>query len=340
MYRLLSIAIHAPSGVDIELTGEQQDQKDTITFLGRALMISVMLIFLILITQFNSISKPFIILTEVVFCVMGIMLGFSITKMDMSSIMCGLGFVALAGLVVRNGILLVEFTDLLVEQGYEVKEAVIEAGRIRMTPVILTAVATILGLIPLGIGLNIDFGTLITDLNPHIYFGGDSVAFWGTLSWTMIFGLGFATFLTLILVPVLYYGTNAVNHTFSTDKNMFKNIFSVKGRIRRTEFWLYFLGVLLFTIILLMASGSADSLVFTMLVKFVLIPLSQIFIIIQAIKRCHDIGKSGWWQLIPLWNFALLFRDSNKGANEYGECPKSFGEVTDAIVNPIIAPAI
>lgn len=196
---------HAPGGVDVELTGEQQDQKETAAFLGRAFLISVMLIFLILITQFNSISKPFIILTEVVFCIVGIMLGFAITKMDMSIVMCGIGFVALAGLVVRNGILLVEFTDLLIKQGYNVKEAVIEAGRIRMTPVLLTAIATILGLIPLGLGLNIDFGTLFTDFNPHLYFGGDSVAFWGPLSWTMIFGLSFATFLTLILVPVLYY---------------------------------------------------------------------------------------------------------------------------------------
>jgi len=192
----------------VELTGEQQDQKETGAFLGRALLIAVGLIFIILITLFNSVSKPFIILTEVVFCVVGIMLGFAITKMDMSIVMCGVGFIALAGLVVRNGILLVEFTDMLMAQGYEVKEAVIEAGRIRMTPVILTAIATILGLIPLAIGLNIDFGTLFNEGNPHIFFGGDSVAFWGPLSWTMIFGLSFATLLTLILVPVLYYMTD------------------------------------------------------------------------------------------------------------------------------------
>ncbi len=104
--------------------------------------------------------------------------------------------------MVRNGILLVEFTDILVKQGYSVRDAVIEAGRIRMTPVILTSVATILGLIPLGLGLNIDFATLFNDLNPHIFFGGDSVAFWGPLSWTMIFGLSFGTFLTLVVVPV------------------------------------------------------------------------------------------------------------------------------------------
>ena len=103
-----------------------------------------------------------------------------------------------------NGILLVEFTDHLIEQGMEVKEAIIEAGRIRMTPVILTASATILGLVPLAVGLNIDFVTMFTEFNPHLFFGGDSVAFWGPLSWTMIFGLGFATFLTLILVPAMY----------------------------------------------------------------------------------------------------------------------------------------
>lgn len=199
---------HAPKGVDIELTGEQQDQKETSSFLGGAMLTSICLIFLILITQFNSVSKPFIILSEVIFSVIGIMLGYAITGMTMSIIMTGVGFVALAGLVVRNGILLVEFTDMLVEQGTPVLDAIIEAGRIRMTPVLLTAIATILGLIPLAVGLNIDFATLFTDLNPHIFFGGDSVAFWGPLSWTMIFGLSFATFLTLILVPVMYYITS------------------------------------------------------------------------------------------------------------------------------------
>jgi multidrug efflux pump subunit AcrB len=117
--------------------------------------------------------------------------------------MSGVGIVALAGIVVRNGILLVEFTDLLIEQGMDVKEAIIEAGRTRMTPVLLTATATMLGLIPLAVGLNMDFVTLFSDFDPKLYFGGDNVAFWGPLSWTMIFGLSFATFLTLILVPCM-----------------------------------------------------------------------------------------------------------------------------------------
>ncbi|MFM9027877.1 MAG: efflux RND transporter permease subunit, partial [Bacteroidota bacterium] len=141
---------------------------------------------------------------EILFSIIGVFLGFAIFKMEFSIVMSGVGIIALAGIVVRNGILLVEFTDLLREQGIPTFDAIVEAGRTRMTPVILTASATMLGLIPLAIGLNIDFSALFTEFNPHIYFGGDSTAFWGPLSWTMIFGLSFATFLTLILVPVMY----------------------------------------------------------------------------------------------------------------------------------------
>lgn len=196
---------NTPQGITIKMTGEQEDQAETGTFLMTAMMVSLGLIFLILVTQFNSVGKPVIILSEILFSITGVLLGFSIFKMDISIVMTGIGIVALAGIVVRNGILLVEFTDLLLEQGMELKEAIIEAGRTRMTPVILTASATMLGLVPLAVGFNIDFVTLFTELNPKIFFGGDSVAFWGPLSWTMIFGLAFATFLTLVLVPVMYY---------------------------------------------------------------------------------------------------------------------------------------
>ena len=112
--------------------------------------------------------------------------------------------VALAGIVVRNGILLIEFTDVLRERGYDITTAAIHAGKIRMTPVLLTASATILGLIPLAIGMNVDFEKLFTHFNPDIWFGGDSVAFWGPLSWAIIFGLSFATLITLVLVPAMY----------------------------------------------------------------------------------------------------------------------------------------
>lgn len=191
-------------GVSIDMTGEQEEQAETASFLGRSLLLSVGIIILILMMQFNSVSKMLLIISEVVLSIIGVLLGLAIFNMDISIFMTGIGIVALAGIVVRNGILLVEFTDHLMAEGKPVLEAVIEAGRIRMTPVILTATATILGMIPLAVGFNIDFVTLFTEFNPHIYFGGDSVAFWGPLSWTIIFGLSFATFLTLIIVPVMY----------------------------------------------------------------------------------------------------------------------------------------
>lgn len=196
--------LKVPDGVTVKMTGEQEDQAETANFLGVAFMIAFGLIFMILVTQFNSTSKPIIILAEIVFSIIGVLIGFSVFKMEISIVMSGVGIMALAGIVVRNGILLVEFTDLLRSQGMELKEAIAEAGKTRMTPVLLTAMAATLGLIPLAVGLNIDFVTLFTELNPHIFFGGDNVAFWGPLSWTMIFGLIFGTFLTLFLVPVMY----------------------------------------------------------------------------------------------------------------------------------------
>jgi len=193
-----------PDGATIDMTGAQEEQAETMSFLLVAFGLAIGLIIMILVLQFNSISKPIIILSEIIFSIIGVLIGFSIFKMEISIVMTGIGIMALAGLVVRNGILLVEFTDLLQSQGVPLKEAIAEAAKTRMTPVMLTTIAATIGLIPLGVGLNIDFVTLFTELNPHIYFGGDNVAFWGPLSWTMIFGLLFGTFLTLVLVPVMY----------------------------------------------------------------------------------------------------------------------------------------
>jgi len=191
--------------IDIKLTGEREDQQETMGFLSKAMVLALLLISFILITQFNSISKAFIILSEVVFSIIGVLLGFIMFDMTISIIMTGLGIVALGGIVVRNGILIVEFADVLKERGYKTKEAILEAGKIRITPVLLTAAATIIGLVPLAIGLNIDFVSLFSNLNPHIHLGGDNVMFFGPLAWTIIFGLTFATFLTLIMIPVMYY---------------------------------------------------------------------------------------------------------------------------------------
>ncbi len=192
------------SDIDIRITGEQEDQAESMVFLSKAMVLCLFLIMFILITQFNSMSKALIIVSEVIFSLIGVLLGYMIFGMTISIIMTGMGIVALAGIVVRNGILLVEFTDKLKEQGVKTRTAIIQAGMTRITPVILTATATILGLIPLAIGMNINFATLLTDLNPHLHFGGDNVMFFGPLSWTIIFGLSFATFLTLVLIPVMY----------------------------------------------------------------------------------------------------------------------------------------
>ena len=193
----------APDDVSVKFGGEQEQQAETTSFLGGALMTSIGLIILILVLQFNSISKMLIILSEIILSIIGVLLGFVIFRMEIAIVMTGIGVIALAGIVVRNGILMVEFTEILLKQGIPLKEAIIEAGKTRMTPVLLTASATILGLVPLAVGMNIDFVTLFTELNPHIFFGGDSVTFWGPLSWTIIFGLAFATLLTLILVPAM-----------------------------------------------------------------------------------------------------------------------------------------
>ncbi len=193
----------SPQGIEIQLTGEQEDQAETMAFLFKAMMIAIGMIFFILITQFGSLSKTFIILSEVIFSIIGVLFGIAIFGMSISIIMTGLGIVALGGIVVRNGILIVEFADELKKRGHKTKEAIILAGKTRITPVVLTATATMIGLVPLALGMNINFVTLFTELNPRIYFGGDSAAFWGPLSWTIIFGLSFATFLTLIFVPAM-----------------------------------------------------------------------------------------------------------------------------------------
>ena len=198
-------AFKKSEAVDISLTGEQEDQKESMGFLGKAMLLALFLIMFIMITQFNSISKPIIIISEVIFSLIGVLLGFVIFGMPISIIMTGLGVVALAGIVVRNGILLVEFTDVLKEKGLKTRDAIIQAGKTRITPVLLTASAAILGLVPLAIGFNINFITLFTNFNPHIHFGGENMMFFGSLAWTIIFGLSFATFLTLILIPVMYF---------------------------------------------------------------------------------------------------------------------------------------
>jgi multidrug efflux pump len=201
-----------PEGYEVDFTGELEQQKETMDFLSLAFGAALALMFLILVTQFNSVVKPFIIFSTVLFSLIGIALGFGIFKITLSVVMTGVGIFALAGIVVRNGILLLEFIDELRLRGMDVQEAVVEGGATRLTPVILTAISAILGLIPLAVGLNMDFGSLLTDFDSKFYLGGDNVVFWGPLAWTIIFGLIVSTFLTLLIVPTMYmlgYNTRA-----------------------------------------------------------------------------------------------------------------------------------
>ena len=193
-----------PEGVNIRQSGQSEQEAETSQFLGFALAIAIALIFLILVLQFNSLSKPFIVTTEIFFSIIGVLIGYVLTGQTIATIMFLVGIVGLAGIVIKNGILLIEFTDELRGRGYKTREATIQAGKVRIIPVLLTALATMLGLLPLAVGFNIDFVSFFQHFNPKIFFGGDSVVFWGPLSWTIIYGLIFAFFLTLMMVPSMY----------------------------------------------------------------------------------------------------------------------------------------
>ncbi|MCH1437008.1 MAG: efflux RND transporter permease subunit [Flavobacteriales bacterium] len=207
-----------PPGYVLQFTGKQQEQAQTQDFLSKALMIAIALITLILVSQFNSAIKPFIIIVTVVFSTIGVFFGLALFNMDFVIIMTGIGIVSLAGVVVNNAIVLIDYIDLLKtrkRRELHLEESAIldpktamsciqEGGQKRLRPVLLTAITTILGLLPLATGMNINFFTLLTEFDPQIFFGGDNAIFWGPMAWTVIFGLTFATFLTLILVPVMY----------------------------------------------------------------------------------------------------------------------------------------
>lgn len=211
-----------PSEMSLEFTGEQEKQAENMSFLLKALLIALGGILLILVAQFNSVSKPVIILMAVVLSLAGVFLGLVVFQMDFIIIMTMMGIISLAGIVVNNAIVLIDYTQLLVDRkkaelGYEDYElltreeyfqTIVAGGKSRLRPVLLTAITTVLGLIPLAVGLNIDFFGLFTDYAPNIKIGGDNVIFWGPLAWTVIFGLVFATFLTLIVVPVMFYLVN------------------------------------------------------------------------------------------------------------------------------------
>ncbi len=208
-----------PKGVKIDYTGQLEEQEKQMKFLVGAFFTGLALIFFILIFQFNSVSKPGIIMLAIFLSFIGVFGGLTISGAPFVIMMTMMGIISLAGIVVNNGVVLLDYAQLLIDRKkveldlnddeYLTKDdlfnSIVKAGKSRLRPVLLTAITTVLGLIPLAIGLNINFFTLFSELNPHIYFGGDNVIFWGPLAWTVIYGLIIATFLTLIVVPILFY---------------------------------------------------------------------------------------------------------------------------------------
>jgi multidrug efflux pump subunit AcrB len=211
---------------NLRFTGEQEDQAKDMAFLGYAFLLAIFVVFLIIVMQFNSISYPMIVMSTVVFSTIGVFLGLVVFRMDFVILMTMLGIISLIGVVVNNAIVLMDFARLLFQREQRVRglpegaiipndasrEALVIAGRTRLRPVILTAVTAVLGLLPLAIGLNFNFFSLFMELDPHIHMGGDNVVFWGPLSWAVIYGLIFATFLTLILVPVMLLIVQKIKH--------------------------------------------------------------------------------------------------------------------------------
>ena len=205
-------------GVEFNFTGEQEEQQEELGFLMVALGIAIFIILLVIVAQFNAFSAPVIIMFAVFFSLIGVLLGEVVFQMEFVIIMTMIGIISLAGVVVNNAIVLIDYTNLIRQRRREelglgefdqlpmeeVIDAIVVAGKTRLRPVLLTAITTVLGLIPLAIGLNIDFTTLLTEYNANFYMGGDNTIFFGPMSWTIIFGLTFATFLTLIIVPVMY----------------------------------------------------------------------------------------------------------------------------------------
>ncbi len=208
-----------PENIKVDYTGQIEEQNKQQSFLMGAFFSGIGLIFLILIFQFNSISKPLIIMIAIFLSLIGVFGGIVISGAPFVIMMTMMGIISLAGIVVNNGVVLLDYAQLLIdrkkndldmgEDEYldkdQLLQTIIQAGKARLRPVLLTAITTILGLIPLAIGLNIDFFKLFSEFDANIYFGGDNVIFWGPLAWTVIYGLIVATFLTLIIVPILFY---------------------------------------------------------------------------------------------------------------------------------------
>ncbi len=229
-----------PEGFSYEFTGEQQQQMEDQGFLTSAFLIAIFSIFIIIVAQFNSLVSPFIIILSVLFSTIGVFLGYAFGGRDIVITFTGIGIISLAGIVVNNAIVLIDYINLLIRRKKKMKnldvtdklsnrdymEAIVEGGATRLRPVLLTAITTVLGLIPLAIGFNFNFFTFVSRLDPQIFVGGDNAAFWGPMAWTVIYGLVFATFLTLVVVPVMFWLAHR------TKEAVWSLLFNSKGKAK------------------------------------------------------------------------------------------------------------
>ena len=192
-----------PVGYAMTYTGESEEQEESFAFLTTVLLIAISLIFMIMVAQFNRVTIPFIIMLAVGFSLIGVLLGLILTRTPFG-LFTFIGIISLAGIVVNNNIVLIDYIMQLRDRGMDKHAAIIEGGATRLRPVLLTALTTILGLIPLTFGINIDFVGLLTEWRPNFQFGSENTQFWGPMGTAIISGLVFATFLTLVIVPVMY----------------------------------------------------------------------------------------------------------------------------------------
>jgi multidrug efflux pump subunit AcrB len=187
-----------PPGYTLSFAGASQDEAEAQAFLSKAFLYAILLVLLLIVGQFNSYAVPFIIMTSVVMSTVGVFLGLLVTRTPFGIIMTGLGVISLAGVVVNNAIVLLDYAEQLRERGFDRRTAILVTGMRRLRPVLLTAVTTILGLVPTVAGWGFDFRRFA------FVPGGESSQWWRPMGVAVMFGLAFSTFLTLVLVPVLY----------------------------------------------------------------------------------------------------------------------------------------
>ena len=311
-----------PPAYTLDYTGESEDQKEASDFLSNAFLIAIMLIFVVLVSQFSSVTVPAVILFSVILSLMGVFTGLMITQTPFGIIMTGVGVISLAGIVVNNAIVLLDYIIQLRKRGMDKTEAIVQAGMTRFRPVILTALTTILGLIPLTTGLAIDFGALTHgNFGRVLVIGGESSQWWGPMGVAVIWGLAVATFLTLVVVPVMYSTLEPIKRSFGEywAKVYSKEYFVFKGRVHRTKFWSFFAWNLVLSLVLMSLEGLSGR------QGILTVPFSLVAFLPTlglSVRRLHDSGRAGWWILVPVLGMVLLLWPGSAGENSYGPRPQ------------------